>query len=206
MLSVAAAMLVPIAMVTPCSGAASQHLQTGRSLTKLQPGRQLLQSGMAPAVANVSAASSPLGPSQVIVQDSTGEAPVSGTHASPKLRNRTAKSDVREAAQRRRRAKKQAAAQEEQEREAARQAEVDSQRRYRWGDKGKNGFKWRYPPRRVWKEGRVVYEQDGVICKATNYTLNDQVESKSANLHAAAGTSCLMYVTVLSVKPAITRS
>lgn len=207
MLSVAAALLVPVAMVTPCSAAASQHLQTGRDLAKMQPSRQLLDSGMAPAVASVTSASSSPGPSQVIAEDRASEAPIRGTNVSRKIRIRTVKSGVREAAQQRRRAKKQAAAQEEQEREAARKAEAASKRQYRWGDKGKNGFKWRFPPRRVWREGRVVYEQDGVICKATNYTLNDRVESKSAELHAAAGTNCLIVLIVLSVIPAaITRA
>lgn len=183
MLGVAAVLLVPIAIATPCLGSDFQGIQT-RGPAKAQAGRQLLESALAPAVVDSADDANPPQPQppQVAVnQDIRAEEPADTDAENP----------AEEQAPVSRAANRTADSTEEAEDEAAEQepgAQPEEGMQFEWQDRGKNGFRYNYgKPRVIWRDGEVVYEKDGVTCKGLSRQTEAQTMFESAELHAAAG-------------------
>lgn len=202
MLGVAAVLLVPIAIATPCLGSDFQGIQT-RGPAKAQTGRQLLESALPPAAVDSADDANPPQPQppqvEVIrpeeVADADAENPAEEQAAVSRAAERTADST------------------EEAEDEAAEQeqeAQPEEGMQFEWQDRGKNGFKYNYgKPRVIWRDGEVVYEKDGVTCKGLSRQTEEQTMFESAELHAAAGVrrhTCLLSSASASVVSLVTWS
>lgn len=71
---------------------------------------------------------------------------------------------------------------------------------FKWKGRGKNGLKFKSNrPKGVWKNGEIVYDADGIKCVAKKKEADQIAFSKSAELHATAGTLLLTFCCVISL-------
>eukprot|EP00892_Ulva_mutabilis_P011087 jgi/Ulvmu1/8350/UM042_0056.1 len=208
MLVKATAILGLLATATATAGSEGNEIQAGQQVVHLpaQIGRILLESAalLDPEPDSVVETDSG-GPKLVEEDDSGDEDSEPGSKAQKKAQSQAAKAErkatkaqmkaTKKAAQMKKKTEKQAAKTERKEKKKAAKAEKKEAKKFKWADKGKNGFKWKYgKPKRVWRKGEIVYEQDGVICKALSTELLQRSESVSAELHASAVAEVFEYL------------
>lgn len=193
MYAVAVALLLPTAMAAAVAGSDVGYFGGSQQAIQmpLQTGRALLEVGAAPGTDAVN----PL-------LDKTNRDPEYLRYGSKEERRakkqeykrakkaaRAEKKAAQKAARAKKKAEQKAAKQARQADRKAAKAKKKGEGEFKWDGKGKNGFKWKHgKPRRIRANtGEVVYEQDGVVCRAVSQEGLKRSESSSAELHAAAG-------------------